>query len=85
MLARELGLDGTGQLLDVGSGPGTVGLQLASRFEHVTLLDPDAAMLDEARSHAATVGLTSVEFVLATAEAIPSLALPPMRTVTFGQ
>lgn len=85
VLARELGLDGAGRLLDVGSGPGTVGVQLAPLFEHVTLLEPDADMLAEAREHAATEMLTAVEFVQATAEDIPGLSLPLMRVVTFGQ
>ena len=48
MLAREVGLDGSGRLLDIGSGPGTVGLLLAPVFENVKLLEPDAGMLDEA-------------------------------------
>ena len=85
VLALELGLDGSGQLLDVGSGPGTVGLQLAALFEFVTLLEPDADMLAEARAHAAAERLTGVGFVRATAEDLPSLALPPLRMVTFGQ
>ena len=37
-LPDELGLDGTGHLVDVGSRPGTVGAQLAGLFDHVTLL-----------------------------------------------
>src|SRR4051794_29843030 len=47
VLAAELQLDGTGRLLDVGSGPGTVGVQLAPLFEHVTFLEPDPDMLAE--------------------------------------
>src|SRR5206468_2430948 len=71
VLADELGLDGTGQLVDVGSGPGTVGVQLARLFEHVMLIEPDPGMLAEARAHAAAAGLSSVEFVRATAEELP--------------
>jgi ubiquinone/menaquinone biosynthesis C-methylase UbiE len=85
VLADELGLDGTGHLVDVGSGPGTVGVQLAPLFDRVTLVEPDPHMLAEARSHARTAGLTSVDFVQATAEDLPELALPPPRVVTFGQ
>ena len=85
VLERELGLDGSGRLLDVGSGPGTVGLELAPLFEHVTLLEPDADMLAEARAHADERGLTSVDFVRATAEELGDLGLPPVRVVTFGQ
>ena len=45
VLANELGLDGTGHLVDVGCGPGTVGVQLGGLFERVTLVDPDPHML----------------------------------------
>lgn len=85
VLARELGLDGTGELLDIGSGPGTLALQLAPLFDHVTLLEPDADMLADARAHAAAQRLTVVDFVRATAEDLPRLKLPPLRVVTFGQ
>jgi ubiquinone/menaquinone biosynthesis C-methylase UbiE len=85
VLADELGLDGTGHLIDVGSGPGTVGVQLARLFGQVTLLEPDPGMLAEARSHAAGAGLSSVDLVRATAEDLPELGLNPARVVTFGQ
>jgi SAM-dependent methyltransferase len=85
VLADELGLDGTGQLVDVGSGPGTIGVQLARLVGHVTLVEPDPDMLRQARAHAAAAGLTSVDFVQATAEDLAGLALGPVRTVTFGQ
>lgn len=85
VLADELGLDGTGHLVDVGSGPGIVGVQLAALFDRVTLLEPDAGMLTEARAHAAAAGVADVAFVQATAEDLPRLGLHPVRTVTFGQ
>jgi SAM-dependent methyltransferase len=85
VLAAELALDGTGRLLDVGSGPGVLAVQLASLFEHVTVLEPDPDMLAAAREHAAANGVEAVDFILATAEDIPDLGLPPMRVATFGQ
>ena len=85
VLAEELGLDGTGHVVDVGSGPGTVGVQLTRLFDDVTLLEPDPDMLAEARSHARAAGLASVDFVRATAEQLPTLGLSPVRMVTFGQ
>jgi SAM-dependent methyltransferase len=85
VLAGELGLDGTGHLVDVGSGPGVVGVQLARLFDHVTLLEPDPDMLAEARAHAADAGLRSVDVVRATAEDLPELGLTRPRVVTFGQ
>jgi len=85
VLADELGLAGTGHLVDIGSGPGTVGVQLARLFEQVTLLEPDPGMLAEARAHVAAAGLSSVELVRATAEQLPELGLSPARVVSFGQ
>jgi ubiquinone/menaquinone biosynthesis C-methylase UbiE len=85
VLAGELDLDGTGHLVDVGSGPGTVGVQLAKLFDHVTLVDPDPGMLAEARAHAAAAGLRSVDFVQGIAEHLLEFGLRPARTVTFGQ
>lgn len=85
VLTRELGLDGTGHLVDVGSGPGTVGVELAPLFGRTTLVEPDPGMLAEARAHAAAAGAASVEMVRATAEQLPELGLGPVRLVTFGQ
>ncbi len=85
VLAAELGLDGRGRLVDVGSGPGTVGVTLARWFEHVTFVEPDAGMMSAARQHASSSGLTSVEFLATTAEALAGLDLAPARVVTFGQ
>jgi SAM-dependent methyltransferase len=83
VLADELHLDGRGRLLDVGCGPGTVGVQLAGLFDHVTFVEPDADLLAEARAHAA--GLAAADFLQTTAEELADLGLSPMRVVTFGQ
>ena len=48
-LAEELGLDGSGRLLDGGCGPGILTVRLAGMFEEIVGLDPDPAMLDGAR------------------------------------
>lgn len=83
-LARELGLDGTGHLLDVGCGPGVLAVQLAPLFERVTAIDPDPGMIVEARRHATANGAT-VDVRQAKAEDLEMLELRPMRVVTFGQ
>jgi SAM-dependent methyltransferase len=85
VLARELGLDGTGHLLDVGCGPGVLAVRLAALVERVTALEPDADMLEQARMHAAARRVERIEFVHARAEDIGELDLSPMRLVTFGQ
>lgn len=85
VLTAELGLDGTGRLLDVGCGPGILTVQLAAVFDEVVGLDPDPGMLAEANSHAAVAGIDGIVWIEARAEEIGSLDLPPMRLVTFGQ
>jgi SAM-dependent methyltransferase len=83
VLAAELGLDGTGHLVDVGCGPGVLAVELAPLYGAVTAVDPDAEMLEEGRRHAARRGVTGIDWVQARAEELPDLG--PLRTVTFGQ
>lgn len=85
VLTRELHLDGRGRLLDVGCGPGTVGVALAGLFEHVTFAEPDPDMLAEARAYATDEGLTGADFVQVTAEDLADANLSSRRVVTFGQ
>ena len=85
VLARELRLDGSGHLLDVGCGPGTVGVQLAPLFEQVTFAEPDPDMLAQAEAHARRTGLPAADFVRVTAEDLAGTALGPFRVATFGQ
>src|SRR5207245_3858899 len=47
-LRDELALDGTGGLLDVGCGPGSLALLLAPLFDEVVGVDADAGMVAEA-------------------------------------
>jgi SAM-dependent methyltransferase len=86
-LARELGLDGTGGLLDIGCGPGILTIELAPSFAEAVGLDPDADMLDEARRRAEERRVSNVRWVQARAEDIATLApsLHRPRVVTFGQ
>jgi SAM-dependent methyltransferase len=84
-LAAELGLDGTGRLLDVGCGPGVLALALAGRFAEVVGLDPDAEMLAEGARRAAAARIANIRWVQALAEDIPTLDLGQFRLVSFGQ
>ena len=52
-LTELLELDGTGRLLDVGCGPGSLTLLLADRFASAVGVDADAGMLAEAERLAA--------------------------------
>ena len=85
VLADELGLDGSGRLLDAGCGPGVLTVRLAPLFEEAVGLDPDPAMLAEARRVAGHAGVRNVRWVRALAEDLPDAAPGPYRVVTFGQ
>src|SRR3954452_8199209 len=85
VLTEELGLNGTGRLLDGGCGPGVLPVRLAPLFEQAVGLDPDAAMLDEGRRLAERRGITNIRWVHARAEDLPAAAPGPYRVVTFGQ
>src|SRR5262249_27805359 len=84
-LAGELGLDGRGRLLDVGTGPGVLAIELAELFEGTVALDQDAEMLAEGERIARSRGGSGIRWVQAVAEAWPALGVGPFRLVTFGQ
>ena len=84
-MARVLGLDGSGRLLDVGCGPGILAIELAPLFSEVIGLDPEPGMLAEGRRRVDERGLGQVQWVEAVAEDIPQLRLSLCRVVTFGQ
>ncbi len=85
VLTEELGLDGTGRLLDGGCGPGILTVRLADLFGDAIGLDPDAAMLAEGRRAAEERGITNIRWVQALAEELPAAAPGPYRLITFGQ
>ncbi|MDX6573942.1 MAG: hypothetical protein QOC86_3098, partial [Gaiellales bacterium] len=83
-LAHELALDGRGRLLDVGCGPGSVALVLASQFEWVVGIDADADMIAEGRREAERLAVRNAEWIAMRAEDITP-ALGTFRVVTFAQ
>ncbi|MEV4052370.1 methyltransferase domain-containing protein [Amycolatopsis sp. NPDC049688] len=82
--AAELGLDGSGRLLDVGCGPGSLTLPLAGFFEEAAGLDADGDMLAEAARLAAEAGAGNCRWVRRRAEDLPA-GLGRFRLVTFAQ
>jgi precorrin-6B methylase 2 len=85
VMSRELNLDGNGQWLDVGCGPGVLELELASLFQRVIALDPEVGMLSEGERRCRHAGVDDVRWIRGVAEDIPSLDLGSCRAVTFGQ
>lgn len=82
-LRDALGLDGTGRLLDVGCGPGSVTLPFAPLFAEVVGLDPDAGMLAEAARLAAEGGARNCSWVQLRAEELPA-GLGTFQVITFA-
>jgi SAM-dependent methyltransferase len=83
-LVAALGLDGSGRLLDVGCGPGSLTLPLAPHFADAIGIDADADMLAEAARLAAERGVRNVTWQRLRAEDLPA-GLAPVRLATFAQ
>ena len=83
LVAAE-GLDGSGRLLDVGCGPGSLTLLLAPRFAEVTGIDADPEMLTEAARLAVAAEVTNVTWRQLRGEDLPA-DLGSYRMVTFAQ
>ena len=83
-ISGELGLDGTGRLLDVGCGPGSLTLLLAPLFESATGIDGSSEMIATASASAARADVTNTNWEVRRAEEIgPDLGR--FRAVTFAQ
>ncbi len=85
VLDHEVGLTGTGRLLDAGCWPGILTVRLAPLFAEAVGLDPDADMLAKGRRAAEERGLSNARWAKALAEDLPEIAPGPYRPVTFGQ
>ncbi len=83
-LAGLCNLDGTGRLLDLGTGTGALALALAHLFECVVAVDPDGAMLGEASRLAASRGIDNAQFVRARAEELDGKTTGRFRLITVG-
>jgi ubiquinone/menaquinone biosynthesis C-methylase UbiE len=83
-VAVQLGLDGSGRLLDVGCGPGSLTLLLAPWFEQVTGVDADRDMLAEASRLAEQAGTGNVGWLHLRAEELPA-GLGLYRVISFAQ
>jgi SAM-dependent methyltransferase len=85
VLRAHLHLDGRGDLLDVGCGPGSLTLLLAPLFDSVLGIDADRDMIAAARREAARRGgADNVTWRRMRAEELPG-DLGTFRTVTFAQ
>lgn len=83
-LARALPLDGSGVLVDVGCGPGSLTLLLAPHVAQAIGVDADADMLAEASRLAARAQVHNVTWRHLRGEGLPA-DLPRSRVVAFAQ
>lgn len=79
-----VGLDGTGRLLDVGCGPGSLTLLLAPHFRSAVGVDADADMVAEARLTAARQRVSHIAWRHMRAEDLPG-DLGLFTAVAFAQ
>ena len=83
-LAHALHLDGSGRLLDVGCGPGSLTLPMAHLFAEAIGIDADPSMLAEAVRQADRAGVTNVTWRQLRGEELPA-GIPAPTVVTFAQ
>lgn len=83
-LVATLELDGSGRLLDVGCGPGSLTLLLAPHFAEAIGIDADADMLTEAARLAEKEANGQRQLAAPARRGLPA-DLSPVRVVTFAQ
>jgi len=83
-LQAALALDGSGRLLDVGCGPGSLTLLLAPLFADATGIDADPDMITQAAARAARADCRNVSWHRMRAEELPG-ALGKFGVITFAQ
>lgn len=84
LLINEFQLDGTGHLLDLGTGTGLIAIALSPYFQEVIGLDPDPEMLKEAKQEAELDNIHNIQWINTQAESI-SAQLGEFRLVTIGR
>ncbi|GLY19108.1 hypothetical protein Kisp01_61220 [Kineosporia sp. NBRC 101677] len=83
-IVHTLGLDGTGRLLDVGSGPGSLTLPLAAHFAETVAVDADPEMVEVGRAEAEARGVRSISWQAVRAEDLDA-GLGRFRLIAFAQ
>lgn len=84
VLRATFGLDGTGRLLDLGCGPGSVAIRLAHLFSEVVAIDPEPDMLAEGRAAAARASIANIQWIRGSSEEL-SERRGGFRLVTMGE
>ncbi len=84
VLREAFRLDGSGRLLDLGCGPGSVAITIAHLFDRVVAMDPEPDMLEEGKAVAGRSGVKNIDWVCGSSEDLcPKLGR--FRLVTMGE
>ena len=83
-LIRRFALNGSQQVLDLGTGTGQIALPLAPHAARVWAVDPEPSMLAEGRRTAAERGITNIEWMAGDSYHLAKLDLPTLDLVTMG-
>jgi SAM-dependent methyltransferase len=84
VLRERLALDGSGRLLDLGCGPGSLTLVLARLFQEVVAVDADPDMVRVGAAEADRQGIDNVTWLHAYAEDLDDVG-GQFRVVTLAQ
>lgn len=83
IFCERLGLDGTGRLLDLGCGPGSLTLLLAPLFEETVAIDADADMIRVGMGEASRRDIHNVRWKHAYAEDLENVGT--FRAISLAQ
>jgi len=83
LIGSKLGLDGKGNLLDIGCGTGYLSIPLSKYFERVIAVDIDAGMLAEGKNKASALNIKNIDWINKPAEEL-SDDFKSVKVVSFG-
>lgn len=83
LLKEKFSLDGTGRLLDLGTGTGELAIPLSGEFQEVIAIDVNPEMIEEGKKKAESEGIQNITWVIDSAEKIIQ-DLGVFRLITAG-
>lgn len=84
-LRTQFGLNGSQHMLDLGCGPGTIALPLASHVAVVHAVDPEPAMLAEGIRLAHAQGAANIAWRAGDSTMLNRMGLPTIALCTMGK